>query len=333
MNDAVVLSVSESSQVGEARRLALGLASRLGFDETERGKVGIVVTEVANNLVQHAENGKLLLLVVQKNQQSGIEILGLDQGPGINNIGECLRDGFSTRGTPGNGLGAIRRLATVFEIHSQPQLGTVVLAQLWQKPKSNCPKKLELSAICLPIQGEEVSGDTWATAKSGDDYLILVADGLGHGVMAAEAAAVAVRVFQEKANCSLTEIIEAMHGAMRHTRGAALAIAKIDLEQQILQFVGVGNITGTIQANAATIRMVSHNGTVGHELRKIQQFTYPWHQDGVLIMHSDGLGSHWNIERYPGLAMRHPSLIAGVLYRDFNRGRDDVTVLVAREDN
>lgn len=334
MNEAVVLSISESSQVGEARRLALRLASRLGFDETERGKIGIVATEVANNLVQHAENGKLLLQAVQKNQQSGIEILGLDQGPGISNIGECLRDGFSTKRTPGNGLGAIRRLSTVFEIHSQPKIGTVVLAQLWQKSRSNqCSEKLELSSICLPMKGEVVSGDAWATGKSGDDYLILVADGLGHGVMAAEAASLAVRVFQEQIQRSLTEIVEAMHGAMRHTRGAALAIAKIDLEQQILQFVGVGNITATIQTNAGTIRMVSHNGTVGHELRKIQQFTYPWHQDGTLIMHSDGLGSNWNIERYPGLAMRHPSLIAGVLYRDFNRGRDDVTVLVAREDN
>lgn len=334
MNDAVVLSISESSQVGEARRLALALANRLGFDETERGKVGIVVTEIANNLVQHAANGKLLLQVVQKNQQSGIEILGLDQDPGIDNVSECLRDGFSTKGTPGNGLGAIRRLATVFEIHSQPKLGTVVLAQFWQKSRSDqYPEKLEISSICLPMKGEEVSGDTWATGKSGDNYLILVADGLGHGVMAAEAASVAVRVFQEQIQRSLTEIVEAMHGAMRHTRGAALAIAKIDLEQQILQFVGVGNITATMQANAATTRMVSHNGTVGHELRKVQEFTYPWHQDGVLIMHSDGLGSNWNIDRYPGLATRHPSLIAGVLYRDFNRGRDDVAVLVAREDN
>ena len=76
MNDAVVLSISESSQVGEARRLALALASRLGFDETERGKVGIVVTEIANNLVQHAENGKLLLQIVQKNQNSELKILG-----------------------------------------------------------------------------------------------------------------------------------------------------------------------------------------------------------------------------------------------------------------
>jgi anti-sigma regulatory factor (Ser/Thr protein kinase) len=332
MNDAVVLSISESSQVGEARRLALALASRLGFDETQRGKVGIVVTEVANNLLQHAGNGKLLLQVVQKNHQSGIEILGLDQGPGMYNIGECLRDGFSTKKTPGNGLGAIRRLSTVFEIHSQPQLGTVVLAQLWQTSVvDQCQEKLELGAICVPIKGEVVSGDTWATGKSGDDYLILVADGLGHGVMAAEAASVAVRVFREQINCSLKEIIETMHGAMRQTRGAALAIAKIDLEQQILQFVGVGNITGTIHASTGNTHLVSHNGTVGYEVRKIQEFSYPWQQEAMLIMHSDGLSTHWDInERYPGLATKHPSLIAGVLYRDFNRGRDDVTVLVAR---
>ena len=264
-------------------------------------------------------------------KQSGIEIIGLDQSPGINNIGECLHDGFSTKGTPGNGLGAISRLSTLFEIHSLPEIGTAVLAQFWQKSLlKQSPEKLQLSAICLPIKGEEVSGDAWATAKSGDDYLILVADGLGHGPLAADAASVAVRVFQEKANCSLPEIIEAMHGAMRHTRGAAVAIAKIDLEQQIIQFVGVGNIAGTIHTSDKNTRMVSHNGTVGHELRKIQVFTYPWQLDAILIMHSDGLSTHWDMERYPGLATRHPSLIAGVLYRDFNRGRDDVTVLVAR---
>lgn len=331
MNDAVVLSISESSQVGEARRLALKLASRLGFGETERGKVGIVVTEVANNLVQHAQHGKLLLQALQKNNQSGIEIIGLDQSPGMYSVSECLRDGFSTKQTPGNGLGAIRRLSTVFEIHSQPQLGTAVLAQLWQNSLSDhCPEKLQLSGICLPIKGEEISGDIWATAKSGDDTLILVADGLGHGLMANAAALVAVKVFREQVNCSLKDIVEAMHGAMRQTRGAALAIAKIDLKQQILQFVGIGNIAASIHSSTDNIHLVSHNGTVGHEVRKVQEFTYPWQQESILIMHSDGLGTHWDIERYPGLATRHPSLIAGVLYRDFNRGRDDLTVLVAR---
>ena len=77
--------------------------------------------------------------------------------------------------------------------------------------------------------------------------------------------------------------------------------------------------------------MVSHNGTVGHVTRKVQEFVYPWLPGALVIMHSDGLGTQWSLERYPGLALRDPALIAGVLYRDFQRGRDDVTVLVARE--
>jgi hypothetical protein len=77
--------------------------------------------------------------------------------------------------------------------------------------------------------------------------------------------------------------------------------------------------------------MVSYNGTVGHEVRKIQEFTYQWHPEAILLLHSDGLGTQWRLERYAGLMYKHPSLIAGVLYRDFHRVRDDVTVLVARE--
>ncbi len=111
-----------------------------------------------------------------------------------------------------------------------------------------------------------------------------------------------------------------------------MAIAAIDLERQILHFAGVGNIAGTIINPAGNSNLVSHNGTVGHEVRKIQEFTYAWPRGGLLVMHSDGLKSQWRLERYPGLLAKHPTLSAGVLYRDFNRGRDDVTVVVAREE-
>jgi hypothetical protein len=76
--------------------------------------------------------------------------------------------------------------------------------------------------------------------------------------------------------------------------------------------------------------MVSRNGIVGHRIRTIQEFTYPLHKEALLVMHSDGLATRWGLDRYPGLAKRHPSLIAGVLYRDYRRIRDDVTVVVAR---
>ncbi len=335
MSNSIALPILEPSQAGEARRRAIAFADRLGFNETERGKVGLVVTEVANNLVRHAQDGVLILQSLEKNNIAGVEILALDKGPGFDNISECLQDGFSTAGTSGNGLGAMTRLSTFFDIYSVPRVGTALLAHLWASPLPlNQPRdNLKLGAVNLPKTGEEISGDTWASAQSDNRSLLLVADGLGHGVQAAKASLEAVRIFRENVDRSPKEILEAAHAALRSTRGAVVAIALIDFEHQTIRFAGIGNIAATILSTARNLNLVSHNGTIGHEVRKIQEFIYPWPKGGLLVMHSDGLGTHWRLDRYAGLITRHPSLIAGVLYRDFNRGRDDVTVLVAREEN
>lgn len=331
MRESIAIAIAEQSQTGEARRAALALANRLGFAEMERGKIGVVVTEVATNLVQHARNGVLLLRAIEQPTRLGIEILSLDQGPGMVDVDECLQDGFSTAGTLGNGLGAIHRLADFLEIYSSPDQGTALLAHIWSASSSQRSEMiLEIGAVCLPKQGEDVSGDAWASQVEFPRSLLLVADGLGHGPAAATAAAGAVRTFQEQQHQSPQTIIEATHAALRSTRGAVVAIAEIDSNQQSVRFAGIGNIAGSISSPTEHHNLVSYNGTVGHEVRKIQEFTYPWYTNGLLIMHSDGLGTQWRLDRYPGLRQKHPSLIAGVLYRDFNRGRDDVTVLVAK---
>jgi hypothetical protein len=72
----------------------------------------------------------------------------------------------------------------------------------------------------------------------------------------------------------------------------------------------------------------SHNGTIGHLVRKIQAFDYPWAPGSTLVLHSDGLQTRWALSKYAGLARRHPAVVAGVLFRDFRRGRDDATVVV-----
>jgi anti-sigma regulatory factor (Ser/Thr protein kinase) len=330
MKESIAIAITESSQTGEARRAALALASRIGFKETERGNVGIVVTEVANNLVQHARDGVILLRSVEKSSTLGVEVLALDKGPGMVDIDRCLQDGFSTAGTAGNGLGAIHRLSDLFEIYSVPT-GTAILAHLWADSAPHVFEAgLEIGVVCLPKRGEEISGDSWACQIEPHRSLLLVTDGLGHGPAAATASAAAVRIFQEQHRRSPQVIIEAAHVALRSTRGAALAIAEIDGEQQSIRFAGIGNIAASIFSSAEHHNLMSHNGTVGHEVRKIQEFTYPWHTNGLLIMHSDGLGTQWRLDRYPDLSQKHPSLIAGVLYRDFHRDRDDVTVLVAK---
>jgi anti-sigma regulatory factor (Ser/Thr protein kinase) len=313
----------------------MALAGRLGFNEVERSKVGIVVTELANNLVRYAKDGVLLLHEMSREAIAGIEILSLDKGPGIDNISECLQDGFSTGSTPGNGMGAIQRLSSFFDIYSMPNIGTAIAAHVWADPvdiQAVKPSgKLDLGVVCLPKDGEEISGDTWASSSRDQACLILVADGLGHGPQAAQAAIEAVRVFDEQHHQSPKEIVMVAHQALRSTRGAALAIAQINFDTQTLDYAGVGNIAGAILTANSHVNLVSLNGTVGYAVRKVQEFSYAWHSSGLLIMHSDGLGTQWHLDRYPGLSQKHPSLIAGVLYRDYNRGRDDVTVLVARE--
>ena len=161
----------------------------------------------------------------------------------------------------------------------------------------------------------------------------MIADGLGHGPLAAQASREAVRVFREQAASGPGEILDRMHQAMRATRGAAVGIAEIRFPNRRLHFAGIGNIATSIFADGVSRSTVSMNGTVGHEMRKVQEFEYDFPQGALVVMHSDGLASQWQLSRYAGLATRNPSLVAAVLYRDFKRGRDDVTVLAARETN
>ena len=67
------------------------------------------------------------------------------------------------------------------------------------------------------------------------------------------------------------------------------------------------------------------------EIPRLDERQFPWNQESLLILHTDGLGSRWKLNAYPGLIARHPSVIAGVLYRDFQRNTDDVTILAVRE--
>jgi serine phosphatase RsbU (regulator of sigma subunit) len=166
--------------------------------------------------------------------------------------------------------------------------------------------------------------------RDGDRVLLIVADGLGHGPDAAAASTQAIRLFQTSSYRTPADLLAEMHAALRSTRGAAVAVASLDPNIQEIRYAGIGNISASVVDGEETRSMVSHNGTLGHEMRKIQEFRYSWPAGALVVMHSDGLQTSWRLDRYPGLTSRNPSVIAGTLYRDFSRGRDDVTVLAVR---
>jgi anti-sigma regulatory factor (Ser/Thr protein kinase) len=335
MRDTVGLSVSEPSGAGEARRVASALAERAGFDEVGRGRVALVATELAANLVLHAGSGELVISIVPGSGGvgQGIEVLSLDKGGGMADFLRCLADGYSTSGTPGNGLGAVSRAADSFEVHTATGKGSALLARFWpSSPPPDADLGLEFGAVCLPMVGERECGDAWLAIEQGPGLtIVIVADGLGHGPAAAEASNAAIQSFRRSSDKAPAEILLEAHQALKGTRGAAVAIARVDRDRRELRFSGMGNIAATILGPDTRQGLVSHSGIVGVEIRKPQEFTQPWPEGALLVMHSDGLTSHWSLERRSPLAAKHPALVAGVLYRDYARERDDSTVVVARD--
>jgi len=332
VQDFLAFEITDISGAGEVRRSAVSLAQKLGFDEDDCSDLAIIAAELARNISLHAKAGKVLLRVLIAGDVRGVELLAIDKGPGMQDVSRCMRDGYSTAGTSGTGLGAISRLSSTFDIFSRPNEGTVILSRLWPravKARHLTDKGLEFGVIQIPKHGETLCGDSHAIAHDGPCTVAILADGLGHGPLAHQASAEAIRLFHAHRDSDMLHIMQTLHGGLRATRGAAVSLLECDMNTHRVRFVGVGNVAGYIVGDS-TRTLACGNGTVGHAMRKPTEFVYDWPANGLFIMHSDGLMTSWRLDAYPGLRERHCSTIAGVLYRDFDRGRDDVTVLVAR---
>jgi anti-sigma regulatory factor (Ser/Thr protein kinase) len=330
----IMFAMNHTSDIAAARRAGVQLAESLGFNETIAGKLAIVITEASTNILKHAGNGTVFITQVQEGGIHGVQVLALDRGPGIANLGQSLRDGISSTGTAGTGLGAMRRQSDEFDVYSSSGAGSAFYMCLWSRPEkaggSAPAASIELGAICVPVAGEDECGDAWALARQADSITILVADGLGHGPQAALASAAAVKVLQARPAQKPTELMQDIHQALRPTRGAAVALMELRLNKGELHFAGVGNISASMLDGSTRKQLVSHNGIVGNNMRKVQEFSLPVAKGSLCVLCSDGIGTQWDLDKYPGLFARHPALIAGVIYRDFVRLRDDATVVVVR---
>jgi anti-sigma regulatory factor (Ser/Thr protein kinase) len=322
------VAVEEPSQVAEARRTGAALAGELGLDEERAGRVSLVVTESGTNLLRHAGGGQILLRAVNGPGAPAVEMLALDRGPGMSNVARCMEDGYSTAGGAGTGLGAMQRLSTVFDLYTRQGRGTAILSRIGAPPPR---RRMVVEGVSVPSRGEEVCGDAWDEEPRVDGVTVLVVDGLGHGPAAATAASAAVTAFRQARGEPPARRLEVIHAAMRATRGGAAGIADVDLSARRVRFAGVGNVGAVVVDGDSPRFLMSHPGTLGHAVRRIDEVSVPWPARGLLLMYSDGLATPRELGGYPGLAERHPSLVAGVLWRDLARGRDDVTVVVAKE--
>jgi anti-sigma regulatory factor (Ser/Thr protein kinase) len=326
----MVVDVAEPTHVSAARRTALVAAKNSGFDELRCGRVALVATEMASNLIKHAPGGRIFVTRYADVSGNGVEVMSLDKGEGIADLPRALEDGYSTRGTPGGGLGTIRRQADNFWVFSRPGQGTAIVARIAAPTAGQPALSATVGAVLTPYPGETLCGDAWAVAQGPDGPTLLMADGSGHGPLAEIAARTAVEAFRTSSSQSCTGLMEDIHRALGPTRGAAVAIARIDGRQRVVRYVGIGNISGALVTEGRARHMVSHNGTAGQIAPRVREFEYPFTSAPTVIMHSDGLSNRWDLGAYPGLAMSHPSVISGILFRDFARGHDDASIVTLR---
>lgn len=323
-------AVVHASDISAARRAGQKMAVELGFTESRAGQLALIITEAGTNLLKHAGEGVLYLSPAQSEGVPGVDVLAVDNGPGIADLDACLRDGMSTAGTAGTGLGALRRLSDEFDVWSNPGSGTLFFMRLWRDEAGPGLCRVEIGALTVPLAGEDECGDGWGVTCDLGGATLLAVDGLGHGPDAAAAASAALRQLQRLPRSEPTELVNAAHEALRGTRGAALAAARIDFENDVIRLAGIGNIGAYVIDGDSRRALVSHNGIVGHNMRKVQEFSVPCPPGAVCILHSDGIQTQWDLDRYPGLMARSPALVAAMLMRDFIRRRDDAMVLVVR---
>ncbi|WP_034593387.1 SpoIIE family protein phosphatase [Hamadaea tsunoensis] len=322
--DRAWLPATEVTGAGGVRRAAVALGAEAGLSEQAQAGLAIVATELATNLARHAEGGVVLLRLVRSDEAYGVEMIGIDRGPGMADLAASTVDGHSTAGTLGIGLGAIQRQASELHAYSRVGKGTVLAATVW----SATPAAAWYAGLRRPMDGETVCGDGYAARLVGERRQIMLCDGLGHGALAAIAADALVTAFHAAPAAGPQETLNFLHRKVTHTRGAVVGIADLDPVRGAARFAGIGNIGAVVCADSRRA-MVSLPGIVGHQARTIREFEYPLTPGALVVLHTDGLTDRWDLADYPGLSRQAPVVVAATLLRDAGKRRDDAAVLVA----
>ena len=321
------ISVTFEADVFKARRVGREMAHSLGFDEIGAGEIETAISELATNLVKHrAKNGEIILIPLNDEGGVGIEVRSEDEGPGIKNIEMAMKEGGSTAGTLGIGLSGVKRFMDEFSIESEIDKGTKVVARKWLQKDAS--KGLEFSIVSRPRLGEDVSGDAYLIKRFSSSLIFGVIDVLGHGREAHDVALKILKILEDNYSEPLNKIIDVCHKELKHTRGAAMALCRVDFKEKRLEHVGIGNVETRIYGTTKPIRPFFFNGTLGMAMENYRVIEYPYTEGMTIIMFSDGISGRFDISQQ--MLSKTPQEIAKFIFDNYARNTDDATVLVGR---
>lgn len=327
--------MEERSYVSYVKREIHNQVVRAHFSERQVGEIDIIVSELTSNLIKHAGQGELLVRVQDLDEAtSRIEVVSIDNGPGIADTARMQKDGVSTTHTLGHGLGAINRLSNLSQLYSIPGWGTVVYSMVKTKTKKSNPAPhngVEVRALCVNKPREEVCGDGFAVKRSRQATSIFFGDGLGHGKNAKTAVDIASDFFYKSRAKDPVEMIRQLHQNIRRTRGLVGVVAVAELTAKQWQICGVGNISSRIYSGIGYKNYMSYNGTIGLTIpNSMNATTIPFEPNQHLVSYSDGIQSRWDLSKYPAILKYDNIILAAAIYKDHSRGNDDSSILVAK---
>lgn len=309
------------------------MALAAGFSEKRVAELDIIVAEITSNLNKYAIGGELLVGVFEEPVYSYIELICIDNGPGMTDLARMMSDGYSSTNTMGHGLGSIKRLSDQFDIFSVKNWGTILLSRIYKvaPPRPASKRTFRLAPLILAKPGEVTSGDGHYIKRTENRIKIMLADGLGHGPEANFAINEAARAFKQCPANSPVEMIRYLHTSVRKTRGLVATIVVIDLETKQLRIAGVGNIATKLVGTVLSKTHLAYNGIIGHNIpNTMNDQVLALSEYSQLVMCSDGMRSRWDINKYPGISRADISIQAAAIYKDFARRTDDMSVLIAK---
>ncbi|MFC5409505.1 ATP-binding protein [Larkinella bovis] len=324
---------TDRSYLSIAKKGINQLANQVGFKPQRIGEIDLIVAEIASNLVKHGGGGEILVRHFITSNNAGLEIISIDNGPGIADPNRMMQDGISTAGTLGSGLGAIKRLSDQFQLYSTKGWGTILLARIFKNPVPDEPPTggFTFRSILVPKPGEVVCGDGCYVKRTSEHIKLFLGDGLGHGPEANRAVQEAIKAFRICPYHSPVDIVRHMHQSVNKTRGLVGSVVVYDSQSQQWHWCGVGNIVTRIAGPVTAKNLLSYNGIVGMNLPgTMHNHLLPLERGQLLIMGSDGLQSRWDHSKYPQIHRYDLTILAAALYKDYARQTDDTSVFIGR---
>lgn len=324
----------DSSQVLLRSKLR-AVTRRMGFTDTLRERMELVCNEIVSNQVKYAGGKGLVQIWEEQGRYPCLDLFALDYGPGIANLPAAKEDGFTTTGTMGKGLGAIIRLSAESEFYTLPMgmslhapwHGTAIWARFYQQ-ETPPAQAYQAGYYIRAYQDDVHNGDMICQMPQAGRMRWLHADGLGHGVEAAETVKGSCGVLDAEAN--LETMLERLSSRLRGTRGAVAMTCEVEMSEQKARICGVGDMDAYLICNGAKRTIGFSPGVLGHAHRHFvtEEISFP--QQALLITSSDGLRKSWGLDTFPGLWRLHPQFIAMFLGLVVGRNNDDKSVFVIR---